>query len=160
MGLPARTFATVTERDIDLLILEELASSTQFRSWWLKQSRIRNPDEHSLVGAWHSYPTQTGQSDVLLVVENAVGKRYALMIEDKIYAPPQPRQAERHLSVEKQANMKDSGTDIGRASLQRRRTSTQHLRLICTASRYLTSPFVSGLPPRPDPPVPATKRRC
>lgn len=97
MPLPSHLFATVTERDIDLLVLEELTASAPFRSWWLSRTRFRNPDQHRLVGAWHSYTTQTGQTDVLLVVENAVGKRYAVMIEDKIYAPPQPRQAERYI---------------------------------------------------------------
>jgi hypothetical protein len=94
--IPEEIFANVNERDIDLLILEELSASAPFRSWWLRRTRFRNPDQHTFIGAWHSYTTQTGQSDVLLVVENAVGKRYAVMIEDKIYAPPQPRQAERY----------------------------------------------------------------
>src|SRR5947209_4196184 len=97
MKLPSRIFATVTERDVDLLILEEFRSSARFRSWWLREVGLPELQRHHFIGAWHAYSTQFGESDVLLVVEDGGGRRYAVMMEDKIYAAPQPRQAERYV---------------------------------------------------------------
>jgi hypothetical protein len=94
--LPSSTFRTVVERDIDLLLLEELRATKEFRTWWLTQLGVSYPESHEMIGAWHSYSTNVGESDVMFVTVDTAGRRHCVMIEDKIYAPPQPNQADRY----------------------------------------------------------------
>ena len=69
--LPTQAVATVFERDVDLLILEELSSSFPFRAWWLGKVGYKDPEHHKFVRAWHSIPDQAGESDLVFVVEDA-----------------------------------------------------------------------------------------
>jgi hypothetical protein len=97
--LPAATdtiFTAVSERDVDLLLLEEVWSSVPFRTWLLEQVGYKGAGQHGLIAAWHSLSAETGESDLVMLVTDQTGRRFALMIEDKIYAPPQPRQSERY----------------------------------------------------------------
>jgi hypothetical protein len=97
--LPARAdmlFTTVSERDVDLLLLEEICSSPPFRTWLLEQLGFAGARQHGLIAAWHSLSAETGESDLVMLVTNQTGRRSAVMIEDKIYAPPQPTQSERY----------------------------------------------------------------
>jgi hypothetical protein len=98
-SLPARPdkiFAAVNEHDIDLLLLEELWSSPEFRTWLLEQVGYDAAFHHGFIGAWHSLSADTGESDVVLLVTDPEGRRCAVMIEDKIYASPQPEQSVRY----------------------------------------------------------------
>ena len=82
----------VTERDIDLLLLEELNVSNDFSSWFY--SVVTNNDSAPLCeGAWHSISDAAlGESDLVVIYENGV----ALLIENKIDALAQPEQAVRY----------------------------------------------------------------
>ena len=87
----------VAERDIDLLLLEELHVSAAFRSWLLAE--VFEPDVrcNKFLGAWHSVSDPAlGESDLIILLEDAGGSRTALLIENKIDAPPQPEQAARY----------------------------------------------------------------
>ncbi|WP_152206571.1 PD-(D/E)XK nuclease superfamily protein [Marinobacter changyiensis] len=88
--------ASVTERDIDFILLEELSVNAEFREWFSLQifgdSAIK-----SAVGAWHSVcDTQFGESDIVFIFNAITGRRVAVLIENKIDAPPQPNQGDRY----------------------------------------------------------------
>ena len=88
---------TVTERDIDLLVLEELHSSTEFLSWFAERCSIPKNGQCDLLGAWHSVTDGSlGESDLVLLLRISPEKRFCILIENKINAPPQPEQALRY----------------------------------------------------------------
>jgi hypothetical protein len=82
----------VTERDIDLLLLEELNVSNDFSLWFY--SVITNSNDGPLCkGAWHSISDATlGESDLVVIYENGI----AVLIENKIDALAQPEQGVRY----------------------------------------------------------------
>lgn len=88
--------ASIAERDVDLLVMEELSVSTEFREWF--SSRVfGEPMYQSELGAWHSVSdAQLGESDIVFLFEAIGGPRTAILIENKIDAPPQPKQGERY----------------------------------------------------------------
>ena len=94
--LELKFVASIAERDIDLLIMEELSVSNEFREWF--SSRVfGEPIYQSKIGAWHSVSdSQLGESDLVFLFEAVDGPRTAILIENKIDAPPQPQQGERY----------------------------------------------------------------
>lgn len=94
--LDLKFVASIAERDVDLLVMEELSVSTEFREWF--SSRIfGEPMYQSELGAWHSVSdAQLGESDIVFLFEAIGGPRTAILIENKIDAPPQPKQGERY----------------------------------------------------------------
>lgn len=92
---------TVTERDIDVLLIEELQVDDQFLEALLSQIGF----DGSLLrreGVWHSVTDPAlGESDVVLLLWEE-GRRQAVLIENKIDAPPQPDQAKRYRQRGKQ----------------------------------------------------------
>ena len=91
---PKVSIPSVCERDMDLMLLEELVASSDFRSWFLSQLGI--DDDATLVEASHSVDTQNGESDLELTFQG-FGGGVKILIEDKIDAPFQPNQAQRYL---------------------------------------------------------------
>ena len=87
----------VTERDVDLLLLEEIHCSNLFRDWFLKQVYIESTSKETFVGAWHSviHPT-LGETDIIILFKNELGIRVAFLVENKIDAPQQEGQASRY----------------------------------------------------------------
>ena len=87
----------LTERDVDLLLLEEIHCSNLFRDWFLKQIRIESTSKETFVGAWHSviHPT-LGETDIIIIFKNESGIRVAVLVENKIDAPQQEGQASRY----------------------------------------------------------------
>jgi hypothetical protein len=79
-------------------VLEELHASPDFLSWWLERvGVVGEPLATKFIGAWHSVSHPTlGESDLLLLVGDGNGKRYAVLTENKIDAPPQAQQGERY----------------------------------------------------------------
>lgn len=89
--------ATVRERDIDLLLLEECHCNPAFQRWFTGLLFGNRHSWQTLLGAWHSLTTPgLGESDLVIVVEDTAGHKWAALIENKIDAPPQPRQAARY----------------------------------------------------------------
>jgi len=84
--------ATVTERDIDLLLMEEFHISDDFVTWFCSEIGLTGV---SPAGAWHSLSDTDGESDLLLRVLKD-GRRIGVLIENKVSAPEQDRQAERY----------------------------------------------------------------
>jgi hypothetical protein len=87
------TLTGVTERDIDLLLVEEFMASPKFLSWFLYQLGLDAGG--TLSGISHSVNTANGESDVEVDVLYA-GGLVKVLIENKVDAPLQPRQAERY----------------------------------------------------------------
>jgi hypothetical protein len=82
----------VTERDIDLLLLEELNVSDEFALWLYSEVTGKN-DARSCKGAWHSISDPSlGESDLVVIYDNGV----AVLLENKIDAPAQPEQGQRY----------------------------------------------------------------
>jgi len=85
-------FGSVSERDIDFLLLEEFNVCTEFSSWFY--TKVTGEDNPLVCkGAWHSIvDSALGESD--LVVLYADGS--ALLLENKVDAVAQPEQGERY----------------------------------------------------------------
>ncbi len=83
---------SVTERDIDLLLLEELNVSDNFSSW-VYSVVTDDTDSPQCKGAWHSISDAAlGESDLVVIYENGM----AILIENKIDALAQPEQGMRY----------------------------------------------------------------
>jgi hypothetical protein len=90
-----RGLAGVVERDIDLLLMEECYSSEPFLRWFIEAAGLEGSST-KLVQIDRSVTTSSGESDLELVVESDDGERTLVMVENKIGASFQPRQAERY----------------------------------------------------------------
>ena len=87
----------VAERDIDLLLLEEFHCSPAFRAWFGERVFGAESPRMELIGAWHSLTHPVlGESDPVLVENDSVERKRAVLIENKIGASPQPDQAARY----------------------------------------------------------------
>jgi hypothetical protein len=87
-----RYLASVAERDVDLLLMEEFHISDEFVSWFCNELGL---DGVSPAGAWHSVSDSDGETDLLLRVIKD-GRRIGILIENKINAPQQDAQGERY----------------------------------------------------------------
>jgi hypothetical protein len=86
---------SITERDIDLLILEELVCSQDFRVWFLR-SVLGVDDGTAFLGALHSVSNELGESDLVIGFKKLDGHEFAVLVENKVCANFQPDQAERY----------------------------------------------------------------
>ena len=87
----------VVERDIDLLLIEELNVDSNFRSWFYGLVWGTGNHDLTFLGAWHSLThPDYGESDVVVLVEEEEDHKLAILIEDKIDAITQPNQAGRY----------------------------------------------------------------
>ena len=82
----------VSERDIDLVLLEEFNVNAEFSSWFMSVA-FPNEKESECIGAWHSVnDPEFGESDLIILYD----REFAILIENKIDAPVQPRQGHRY----------------------------------------------------------------
>lgn len=87
----------IQERDVDLLLLEELYSSKSFRSWFIANTIGNSRLCGKFVGAWHSLGTSDlGESDLILKFTGTYNKGYLFLIENKVDAIFQPKQQLRY----------------------------------------------------------------
>lgn len=93
MNQPSVHLRGVSERDVDLLVVEELAASAEFRLWFA--SRVGVSADDTLQDIARSVTSSTGESDLELVF-GGPGGCTKVLIEDKIDAILQPRQSERY----------------------------------------------------------------
>ncbi|MGR5452102.1 PD-(D/E)XK nuclease superfamily protein [Vibrio sp. PNB22_3_1] len=89
-------FSSINERDIDLVLLEELNVSESFSNWFV--TRVTGLPRHiKLVGAWHSVSDNVlGESDLVFIYESEDSSHQAILIENKVDALAQPKQAVRY----------------------------------------------------------------
>ena len=89
----------VAERDIDLLLIEELNINEDFQSWVYESAWSAQDSKQAVIGVWHSLThPDYGESDVVALYENTSHLKTAILIENKIDAIAQPNQAERYKS--------------------------------------------------------------
>jgi hypothetical protein len=85
-------FVAVLERDLDLLLLEEICVSSEFREWFASRAGLRAPGPFA--DAFHSMRDgDNRETDLLVVFGGARQPRAALLVENKIAAAFQPDQA-------------------------------------------------------------------
>lgn len=90
-------FNGISERDMDLLFLEEFAINRDFLNLFLRKVQSIDFTSSVIISEEVSFvDTALGESDLTIVLENK-GRRIALLIEDKINAIAQPRQYERYV---------------------------------------------------------------
>lgn len=87
-------FSDVSERDMDLLFLEEFASSKEFLHIFLSKIGLENACVCSVEQS--KTDVQFGESDMTVIVEKG-GAKYGLLIEDKIDAIAMPNQSGRYM---------------------------------------------------------------
>lgn len=97
IDLKAPPFTLLAERDMDLLVLEEILSSAAFKKWLVEKLYNGTRQMRRFIGAWHT-PTlePLGSVDILVVFEEVTGRRCAILIENKIDQPKQNLQAQRY----------------------------------------------------------------
>jgi len=88
------TLSHATERDIDLLLVEELYASLNFTDWMCRQVGLMKP-----IASWdvkHSKRRTRSRReiDIFLEIDHSDGTRSAILIENKLDAMEQPDQAE------------------------------------------------------------------
>lgn len=88
------TLTHATERDVDLLLIEELYASPAFVGWLAERGGIHGPISDATV--LHSKRRTRSRREIDIFVELNVddGSRCALLIENKLDASEQPDQAE------------------------------------------------------------------
>lgn len=92
----SNTYLNITERDVDLLLLEELLVSEPFANWFVSEA-ARQPLSMNIIGAWHSVSdAMLGESDLIVKYTSASGVTEALLIENKIDAAAQIEQGYRY----------------------------------------------------------------
>ncbi|SFC87445.1 PD-(D/E)XK nuclease superfamily protein [Flexibacter flexilis DSM 6793] len=85
----------VQERDMDILILEELECNENFRTHFTNQLHL--PEMQEYEGAWRSVTDSTlGETDILVKYISSENQVICLLIENKIDANFQPEQFARY----------------------------------------------------------------
>jgi hypothetical protein len=92
---PNVSIGAVAERDIDLLLVGEFASSPDFVRWFLKQIGAETREPIEVLYCCRSATDSTGESDVEIFLR-AGDEIVAVLLEDKVHSAAQPRQAERY----------------------------------------------------------------
>lgn len=95
------------ERDIDLLIAEEICTNPEFSAWFVKQGGGGFECNHPAVSADISVVEDGSEADVSALFEDDDGNKFRLFIENKIAAQKMPEQLERY--VRRAVNEVDRG---------------------------------------------------
>jgi hypothetical protein len=93
MAPPIVMLRGVSERDVDLLLVEELSASQEFRMWFEKQANVAR--DSTLEEISRSVISSSGESDLELIYRGPDGTT-KILVENKIDAMLQPRQSERY----------------------------------------------------------------
>ena len=89
----------VSERDIDLYIINKFLNDSKFKELFLKKINCQN---YQVCKCLHSLSDENGESDITIILEND-NRKIGLLIEDKINAIAMQKQYERYiLRAEKQ----------------------------------------------------------
>lgn len=99
-GLQRAVWTSILERDLDLMLVDLLHTSTAFRQWLLRTAvpELSGIDAAAgFLGAWHSVNTPNGESDLEAEWQHNDGTRLTLLIEDKLGAAFQPDQGRRYI---------------------------------------------------------------
>jgi hypothetical protein len=86
--------AGISERDTDLMLLEEFVSSPAFSEFFVQRTGVCR--KCRLLDAARSVTSANGESDLEVMVESQDGERILLLVENKVNAGFQPNQASRY----------------------------------------------------------------
>lgn len=84
----------IRERDIDLLLLEEIIVNESFRKFIV--NKLNLSEIGSFIGAYHSLTQERGESDLVINYTGQDKSGFLILIENKIDAGFTKRQAERY----------------------------------------------------------------
>ena len=90
-----RSVSYVVERDVDLVVVQLLQTSQEFRDWLTGRLGF-DTAVNDVLGVQHSVTTATGESDIEAGFETADGSDQIVLVENKINASMQERQVERY----------------------------------------------------------------
>lgn len=97
MRADTQRFAAIQERDIDLLVVEELVVSTEFQTWIADQIAPRPVEIETFLDAWHSvHDNELGESDIEFGFTDSRSRDILVLIENKITAGFQDEQLQRY----------------------------------------------------------------
>lgn len=85
----------VCERDMDLFLIEELVADCNLVAWLFKRCGLEEPFQETLHFT-HSAVGSNGESDVEIQARVTDGRNVIVLVENKVAASFQPRQAERY----------------------------------------------------------------
>jgi hypothetical protein len=83
------------ERDVDLLLAEEFAVNPEFADGFKAFTKFAR-ETATVTDFWVSKSNNLGESDLIVVYQCVDGRRFALLIEDKVDAGLQPDQSARY----------------------------------------------------------------
>jgi hypothetical protein len=93
----SKPLEAVTERDLDLLFVEEAHSSDDFVQLLANAAFGKGSRVASTIGAWHSFTDANfGETDVLVMFFDDANRKCAILLENKVDAPAQPEQGARY----------------------------------------------------------------
>jgi hypothetical protein len=85
----------ISERDIDLLLLEELIVNDDFFAWFI--GKVSDYKVIERLGVWHSVTDKRfGESDLALIFQTTDNEKVGLLIENKVDALAQKNQCARY----------------------------------------------------------------
>jgi hypothetical protein len=93
---PEFTVSSVSERDVDRLLVEEFVCSDDFQNWFVGQALGPGHGVRDVHRVQHSIMESTGESDLEVTFTGIEGRAWRLLIGNKIAAPVQPQQVERY----------------------------------------------------------------
>ena len=112
------TYSYISERDIDLVLIEELNCSSNFRKWFLniikKTKGIKHFSSNKNIDIFHSTGRKdsvTGETDIEINITDNSGVKLILLLENKIDASFQKNQPQRYKSEVKRI-LKDGDADF------------------------------------------------
>lgn len=82
--LPIISISSVSERDVDLLLLEEFLSSARFSQWFLQKVLGEALADWLCVKAARSVTNSIGESDLEVAFKGPDGLTHLLLIENKV----------------------------------------------------------------------------
>ena len=90
-------FKDISERDMDILIMEEFICNEAFRDLFYGQEGINLSSNFAVCEAYKSLSDNDGESDITFIVSDGKA-RVAILIEDKIDAPTMNEQSKRYVT--------------------------------------------------------------
>lgn len=87
--------SSVVERDIDLVFVQLIETAPEFRRWFIDQLD-EEIEVDQYLGVRHSNERDSGESDIEIEIQTTTGESHIVLVENKIDASLQERQAERY----------------------------------------------------------------
>lgn len=104
-------FPLLSERDMDLLVIEEIMSSKPFRDWIVAKLYNNTRQIAEFIGVFRCFElAPLGSVDILMLFKDVSGRKCAILIENKIDQPKQNLQAQRYFEFG-EAGIQQGGWD-------------------------------------------------